>query len=189
MDKTTAYSYPREDVVFQSAPWSDGERILVILLSVLFFSVGVAMLVLLFVGSVKSEAIKAVLVGDSILAIVFGLMWFCVRIRELRFENDTLVVVMPLSRRRIPLTGLESIERHELGFQKSAVRVFGYSSISTLIGVFWSKQMGRFTAYVSNRKNAVLLRWAGRCVVVSPEQTSYFVEEARKRAGLAKQNP
>jgi hypothetical protein len=30
-----------------------------------------------------------------------------------------------------------------------------------------------------------VLRWADRCLVISPRQPSLFIETARKRAGLA----
>jgi hypothetical protein len=62
----------------------------------------------------------------------------------------------------------------------------GNDGLGAISGRFRSKRLGWFRAYVTDGERAVVLRWPDRCVVISPDQPSWFIETVRKRAGLSR---
>ena len=110
---------------------------------------------------------------------------FGTRVRRYRVSGDELVVDRAFRTVRLPLVGLKDAT-HDRDAMRGAWKVRGNDGIGTISGRFRSKRLGRFDAYLSDREHAVVLRWPDRCVVISPEQHSYFIETVRKRAGLAR---
>ena len=60
----------------------------------------------------------------------------------------------------------------------------GNDGLGAIAGRFRSRELGTFTAYVSNKDNAVVLRWPDRVLVVSPERDYEFAKVVRAHAGL-----
>ena len=69
---------------------------------------------------------------------------------------------------------------------RHAWKLYGNDGLGAYSGRFRSRRLGAFRAYLSDAERAVVLRWPDRCVVISPEQPSYFLEAVRKRAGLSR---
>ena len=86
---------------------------------------------------------------------------------------------------RFPLAGLVSAspDREAL---RGAWKMRGNDGLGAVAGRFRSKRLGAFRAYLTDAEHAVVLRWPDRCVVISPEQHSWFIETVRKRAGLSR---
>jgi hypothetical protein len=116
------------------------------------------------------------------LAVVAG--WFASCIRRYRLKDGDLVVEMPLRSVRFPLAGLVSAvpDRDAL---RGALRVYGNGGLGAVTGRFRSRRLGPFRAYLTDTGHAVTLRWPNLCVVVSPTQDAWFVEDIRKRSGLS----
>ncbi len=96
-----------------------------------------------------------------------------------------LQVELPFRTARFPLEGLKDVtpDREAL---RGARKIIGNDGLRAISGRFRSKRLGRFHAYVTDGERAVVLRWPDRCVVISPDQHSLFIETVRKRAGLSR---
>lgn len=112
-------------------------------------------------------------------------IWFTTRIRRYRVVEAELQVESPLRTVRIPLEGLQDVvpDREAL---RGARKLAGNNGLGVISGRFRSKRLGSFRAYVTDPEHAVVLRWPDRCVVISPDQHSWFIETVRKRAGLSR---
>ena len=53
-----------------------------------------------------------------------------------------------------------------------------------MTGCFWNRKLGRYRAYVTDPKRAVVLRFDDRVVVVSPDCPAEFVAAVSKTRGL-----
>ena len=85
---------------------------------------------------------------------------------------------------RFPLAGLvgATVDREAM---RGAWKLYGNDGLGAVSGRYRSKRLGPFRAYLTDVEHAVVLRWSAGCVVISPQQHSYFVEAVRKRAGLS----
>ena len=115
---------------------------------------------------------------------IVALLCVTARIQCYRVAGKELQIKLPLRLVRFPLVGLQSAtpDRESL---RGARKIIGNDGLRAISGRFRSKRLGRFHAYVTDPEHAVVLRWADRCLVISPQQPSLFIETARKRAGLA----
>jgi hypothetical protein len=64
--------------------------------------------------------------------------------------------------------------------------MWGDDGLGAVTGRFRSRRLGAFRACLTDAEHAVVLRWPDRCLVISPQQHSFFVEAVRKRAGLSR---
>ncbi len=115
--------------------------------------------------------------------LVVGAIWFTAHIRNYRVTASELLVELPLRKARFPLPGLQGAEPDRDAF-RGARKIVGNDGLRAITGRFRSERLGRFHAYVTDTERAVVLRWPDRCLVISPQQSSLFVETVRKRAGL-----
>jgi len=128
-------------------------------------------------AAARGAAVIAPLVG---LAVVLPL-YFVERSRVSRFriDGDTLV----LGRKRYPLAGLAEIGRDPLVL-RWAFRIRGNGGVGAIRGRYWSRRVGKFEAFMTDPEKAVVLRWPGQVVVVSPNDPDFFIYCARAAAGL-----
>ncbi len=152
-----------------AAPWSSALTVI---------SVGMTVVLLLAVlsGSVVATAILAVtFVGAAALAV-----------RGYAVEPGALVIERPGWQTRIDLAGLESAEA-DPDAMRWAFRTWGVGGPFAFVGRYRSRSAGAFTAYATDRERAVVLRWPGRTVVVTPDDPETFVtavEAAARRDEL-----
>lgn len=119
-------------------------------------------------------ALLAILAGMLIGAPLFGILGYEV-------EPGRLSVVRPGWRTRIRLAGLRGIDDGE-GVMNSSLRLAGNGGFWSFTGLFWSRRLGRFRAYVNDPRRAIALRFEGRCLVVSPDRGPEFVRCVREAA-------
>ncbi|HXZ86218.1 MAG TPA: PH domain-containing protein, partial [Myxococcota bacterium] len=60
-----------------------------------------------------------------------------------------------------------------------SMRLFGNGGLFSFTGLFQSRTLGRYRAFVTDPARAVVLRTARRVVIVSPAEPQAFVEAAR----------
>jgi hypothetical protein len=101
------------------------------------------------------------------------------RIGRFRIEENCLV----LGKKRFPLEGLTGIVR-DPEILRWAFRVRGNGGLGAIQGRYWSRRVGKFDAFMTGTENAVVLRWAGRAVAVSPDDPEFFIHCVRSAAGL-----
>ena len=136
-------------------------------------------------GSIPAEARWPVQFAPLIAFVVLIPLILLAWIRGLRLESDVLVVERLARTTRIPLAGLTAVA-HDREALRGAFKLFGNDGAGAITGWFTSKHLGRFRAYVTDRENAVVLRWPGRTVVVSPERPGAFVSAVRRQVGLGR---
>jgi len=102
-------------------------------------------------------------------------VWATARIRSYRIADDQLIVDRLMAPVRFALPGLLSAS-HDREAMKLALRTFGNSGLGSICGRFRSTRLGKFRAYVSDTEKAVVLRWADRTVVVSPDRVQDFLD-------------
>ena len=115
--------------------------------------------------------------------VVLAVVWLTGRIRCYRVTADELQVGLPLRTVRFPLAGLQSItpDREAL---RGARRIMGNDGFGAVSGRFRSRRLGPFRVYLTDGEHAVVLRWPDRCLVISPQHHSLFVDTLRRRADL-----
>lgn len=123
--------------------------------------------------------ILAPLIGFVVLVPVY----FHAQVHGYRLTEDELQVLRRGRQNRFSLAGLESVEfdRHAMDW---SFKVFGNDGLGAITGKFRNRKLGGYEALVTDRERTVVLRWADRCLVVSPDRADEFVAAVRARAGL-----
>jgi len=60
---------------------------------------------------------------------------------------------------------------------RGSIRLFGNGGLFSFTGLFRSPKLGRYRAYVTDPARTVILRFADRIVVMSPEDPNAFVRD------------
>jgi hypothetical protein len=122
-----------------------------------------------------------VVIGPAIL----GLSWWASRLRQYRLVGGELRIELRFRTMRFPLAGLVSATPDREAMSH-AWKMWGDDGLGAVTGRFRSRRLGAFRACLTDAEHAVVLRWPDRCLVISPQQHSFFVEAVRKRAGLSR---
>jgi hypothetical protein len=81
---------------------------------------------------------------------------------------------------RVPLSGITRAW-HDESAMKGSLRVFGNGGLYSVTGLYQNRALGRYRAFVTNPKHAVVLALPKRVVVVSPADPRAFLEQLRTR--------
>ncbi|MEW5248794.1 PH domain-containing protein [Microbulbifer sp. 2201CG32-9] len=101
-------------------------------------------------------------------------------IRGYAIQNNTLTILRPGWKTRIPLQGLVET-RVDPQAMKGATRLFGNNGLFGYIGLFQSDRLGRFRAFATDPDKAVVLRFTGRTLVITPDKPERLVEILRQQ--------
>jgi hypothetical protein len=101
------------------------------------------------------------------------------RVSTIRIENSILV----LGKKKYPLEGLVEVAR-DPDVLKSARKRIGNGGLGAIRGRYRSKRLGDFETFLTDPAKAVVLRWPGQAVAVSPADAEFFIYSARSAAGL-----
>lgn len=94
-------------------------------------------------------------------------------IRGYTIKNDALLIHRLWWDTRVPLRGLISAEVNA-DAMKRCLRLGGNGGLYSFTGWYWSKGIGRFSAYVTDLTRTVVMRYKHRTIVVSPESPGDF---------------
>jgi hypothetical protein len=100
-----------------------------------------------------------------------------------RLTREELLVLRRNRQNHFPLDGLQSVEVDREAMAWS-LKIFGNDGLGAITGRFRNRKLGAYQAFVTDRDHAVVLRWPGRCLVISPDRPDEFATEVRRRAGL-----
>lgn len=89
-------------------------------------------------------------------------------------EGNRLQVHRLVTTTAIPLDGLARI-RADPDACKGSLRVFGNGGLFAFTGWFYNRSLGRYRAFVTDFRHAVVLRFPDRVVVISPADPKEFV--------------
>lgn len=126
----------------------------------------------------------AVLAPVLAAAVIVPIAWYS-QVRGYRLTRDELLVLRRNRQNRFALDGLQSVDADPKAMAWS-IKVFGNDGLGAITGRFRNRILGAYQALVTDRDRAVVLRWPGRCIVVSPDRPEEFAAEVRRRAGLGR---
>jgi len=170
------------DASFAPAPAGFRVRLAILLSAVIVVLAGVVLTVMVLRDPHTPRAVVACAgVGPVVMAAV---LW-AARIRRYRLAGDELLVELRFRAVRFPLAGLVSAVADREAM-RHAWKVYGNDGLGAYSGRFRSRRLGPFRVYLTDAERAVVLRWPDRCLVISPDQPSYFLDAVRKRAGLSR---
>ncbi len=106
--------------------------------------------------------------------IVVGCLPFMVLGYEI--TGDAVLVRRPLWKTRLDRADLQSAEVVP-GAMDKCLRTCGNGGGFSFTGWYWSKSLGSFTAYATDLKKTVVLRFGTKTVVVSPGNPQEFVND------------
>ncbi len=165
------------------APAPAGARVRIVTLLSLLAVVGAAAVVPTLALRQHRSSPWPPIAAAGVTSIVLVTVWLTARIRRYRLTAAELQVHLPLRIVRFPLEGLREVlpDRDAL---RGARKIVGNDGLGAISGRYRSNRLGRFHIYATDREHAVVLHWPDRCLVVSPDQTAWFVETVRRNCGL-----
>ncbi len=108
------------------------------------------------------------------------------RVRRYELADDELLVARSFWSNRIRLLDIESAEVDPKACER-AWKTYGNDGLFAMHGRFRNQRLGKFQAYVTDRKNAVVIRVPGDIIVISPENPGRFVADLRRRLQRGKE--
>ncbi len=97
-------------------------------------------------------------------------------IRGYAITSDAILVHRLRWSTSLPRAGLESA-RFEPDAMRGSIRTFGNGGTFSFSGFYYNKRLGSYRAFVTDPRRAVVLRYASRRIVVSPDAPENFVYE------------
>ena len=108
------------------------------------------------------------------LVMVFGGALFT--IRSYSIQGDVILVHRLFWDTPLPVAGLLSAQADPAAMRGS-LRLCGNGGMFSFTGLFRNKTLGNYRAFVTDSRRAVVLRYPGRTVVLSPAEPEEFVRE------------
>jgi hypothetical protein len=113
------------------------------------------------------------------LALVFGCALFT--IRGYTVTSDAILVHRLFWDSRLPRAGLQSA-RVDPRAMRWSIRTCGNGGFYSITGWYWNKSLGAYRAFVTDPRRAVIVKFARRTVIVSPESPEEFIRELEAAA-------
>ncbi len=156
---------------FQAAPWSTALKVVSTVATAVLAAVAV-----LVGGVVPRAAHVPAAFGLALLALPIAIFVFAVLfvVRGYALDGATLHVERALWRTTIPLRGLTRAW-HDPNAMSRSLRIFGNGGLYSVTGLFENAALGRYRAFVTDPKSAVVLQLESGVVVVSPAHPQAFL--------------
>ena len=163
---------------FKAAPWSPSLLVVSVLATAVLAG---AWLVIAGVISEKARFPFAEPYGSSLALVfpplvAFGAALFAVR--GYAVAPGELRIVRLLWATRIDLEGLLRAAS-DPSAMRGSLRILGNGGLYAVTGLFQNRTLGRYRAFVTDRKRAVVLFLPARTVVISPEDPAAFLQQLR----------
>ncbi|MCL1921533.1 MAG: PH domain-containing protein [Kiritimatiellaeota bacterium] len=160
------------------APWGKALKVTSVAVSLLSAVVMATVCLLVPPGWAKGVSVMLVL-----LTIVPCALF---TVRGYTLTANELLIQRLLWETRIPLQGLRSAEVvPEVMTKGVVIRTCGNGGLFSFTGLYWSKPLGHFRAFVTDLSNPVVLRFDRRTVVISPSAPEAFVRDISTVAPVA----
>lgn len=130
---------------------------------------------------------KGVPLALALLPVMLVVGVFPFRIREYEWTGDALRVRRIFWTTRIP-AGRVTEARYDPDALRGSVRLFGIGGLFVIDGWFWNRRLGRYRACLTDPERAVVLRFADRIVVISPEDPDAFLAAIRSYAPVSERS-
>lgn len=154
------------------APWSKTLRTATI--------VSLIVLAAVFAGGIVAavrapSAVALIPIGLPILVIGVTLPF---AVRGYALTAEEILVKRAGWTTHLPLAGLQSVTGDNEAMRGS-IRLLGNGGLFSFTGSFWNRRLGRYRALATDPDRAVVLRYAGRKVVITPHDPQQFIMRAR----------
>jgi hypothetical protein len=155
------------------APWSGLLKLTSALVAALLVAIGVSLQHTSHTyPSLQLDGLPIRWTAIAIWGVLLGSVLFTVRGYQL--TPSELLVQRLLWATRIPLQDLRAAWADPAAM-KWSLRLFGNSGLFGIIGVFKNRKLGRYRAYATEPKNSVVLEFAWRTVVITPDDPQEFL--------------
>jgi len=64
---------------------------------------------------------------------------------------------------------------------RGSLRLFGNGGLFAITGWFWNRKLGRYRAFATDPARAVVLRYATRRILLTPDDVQKFIVLMRKQ--------
>jgi hypothetical protein len=91
-------------------------------------------------------------------------------------EPDAILVHRLLWSTPLPRVGLRSAQV-EPDAMRGSLRTFGNGGAFSFSGFYYNQRLGSYRAFVTDPRRAVVLRYATRRIVLSPDSPEYFLRD------------
>jgi hypothetical protein len=162
---------------FPAAPWSNLLKLLTVFSCGILFGVGYLAWRVIPRGT---NVPAAMLVGTIVAWIspVVALIATLYVVRSFALEGRDLLVERLIWWTRIPLDDLRRVSL-DPDILRGSLRIAGNGGLFSITGWFWNRRIGRYRAFITDPKSAVILVTPSRTIVVSPSDPAMFVERVR----------
>ena len=99
-------------------------------------------------------------------------------VRSYQISANTLFIHRPGWATRVRLDQLLSVE-HDPSAMKGSIRIFGNGGLFSFSGSFRNRKLGSYRAFVTDVKNAVVIKLTSGVFVVSPDSPGQFVDAVK----------
>ena len=162
---------------FQAAPWSTGLKAASLLGLAVLVGLGFAIHHAIPHGTQipYAESFGTALVAVPLLIFVFAILFV---VTGYRLDAKCLYVQRLLWSTRVDLAGLQHAW-HDPSAMRRSIRLIGNGGLFSITGVFTNATLGRYRAFVTDPKQAVVLEYPARVVVISPANPSTFLRRLK----------
>ncbi|AQQ09955.1 hypothetical protein L21SP3_01776 [Sedimentisphaera cyanobacteriorum] len=155
-----------------NAPWSKSLKFMTGV-----FAVILAGIALIGIFTASETALEGA-VSMTAIPLAILLISALFTIRGYVLTKNTLIIRRLVWNTRLDLTGLISAEAKPKAMSKS-IRTFGNGGLFCFAGAFHNKALGSYRAFVTDTSRTVVLKFANRTVVVSPDKPEEFVTQIK----------
>jgi hypothetical protein len=153
------------------APWSKPLRIVTAVTTAILLATSLLILLLSHKGT-----------GLMLLIGVVPLLLLAIAIpcavRGYVLTDQAIIVRRVGWRTRLPLSGLQSVSG-DANAMRGSLRLLGNGGLFSFSGEFWNRRLGRYRALATDPSRAVVLRYPGRTIVITPHDPQQFIMRAR----------
>ncbi|HKS56692.1 MAG TPA: PH domain-containing protein [Steroidobacteraceae bacterium] len=153
-----------------SAPWGHTVRVR----TILWIAVLTAVMLAAFVAPAPLP-LTLLLLGLPPLIFAAAL---AARVRGYVLAEDAITVRRGVGETRLPLAGLRSVTAQADAMRHWPLVLLGNQGFLSITGRCWSKRLGWYRAFVTDRSRAVVLRYADRTILISPHDPQQFIMRA-----------
>ncbi|HYA37682.1 MAG TPA: PH domain-containing protein [Candidatus Methylomirabilis sp.] len=162
---------------FDVAPWSTSLKVVSIVGTLVLFAVSYALYRTVPHGTRVpfAETFGTVILAVPSLILVLAVLYV---VKGYTLDATSLCVQRLLWSTRIQLEGLDRAWYDSSAMTRS-LRVFGNGGLFSITGIFQNGRIGRYRAFVTDPRQAVVLRSPSRVVVLSPADPRAFLGYVR----------
>jgi hypothetical protein len=128
-------------------------------------------------GKILTTGLTPFLVAITLVPPLLVALGYARRVRGYTLTEEAITVHRGIGKTILPLAGLRSV-RGAADAMQGAIRTTGNDGFFSITGRFWSRTLGWHRAFATDLGRAVVLRYAGRTIVISPHDPQQFIMRA-----------